>query len=282
VKLRFGDLTVWDGQNIVGGDRQPGTSPIATFRSIIAGRGADSATVEGRFAVSPLEVEMLCLLAESGIGLMNEEGVGLDVTLAYAFPVSQDPSWSRWATSHAALVSAAGQLVLVPTSDFSLVDTCDEAAELTRRRYRRLLRRHDQTQWSSCDLSEALVAWGRFCGERFGDGGPPQPLDVLETIFRATGCEARRISTPYGRALCYSVVNWNASSRTLFDVLCPWSLDAAKWRPGIYSALKNLLAAADAEWRFSMCYGAHPYKDALLADFYSPEPSATSGSLGRY
>jgi hypothetical protein len=217
---------------------------------------------------------MLCHLTEAGIGLVNEDDIALDVTLAYALPLATDRPWLKWAKTHAALVTEARQLVLVPTSDFSLVDTSIEAADITRRRYRRLLRQHDQTKWTSCDLSEALMAWGRFSRERFGDGGPPQPLEELEKIFRDTGCVAQRVSDGSGTTMCYSVVNWNEPSRTVFDILCPWSQEAAKWRPGIYSGLKNLLTAADAGWRFSMCYGAVPYKEALLRTFHSRPLSA--------
>ncbi|MGH3623996.1 MAG: hypothetical protein ACRDQ5_19770 [Sciscionella sp.] len=52
----------------------------------------------------------------------------------------------------------------------------------------------------------------------------------------------------------------------VFDLMATWEPTAGRLRPGVFSAVHNLLSAQSVGARYSMCYGQFPYKDEIVGN----------------
>jgi len=182
------------------------------------------------------------------------------VTLAYALPLALDAGWRRWAEDHAELLIHGRQLVVVPAADLVAVQPHPSCAG----RHRRLLRRHAHTEVAEHhDQAAFLRHWSAFTRWRHDRPLPDLERAALRAILQASGCVVREF-VHQDEVIARSVVCSHAPSRTLFDLMAAWHPRHARLRPGIYSAVHNLLDSAQRGWRFSLCYGQFSYKDDIV------------------
>jgi hypothetical protein len=183
------------------------------------------------------------------------------LTLAYALPLALDAGWRDWAEQHADLLVRSKQLVPVPATDLVAV----EPDSVRIRRHRRLLRRHADTHVKEHhDLADFLGHWSAFTHWRYNYLLPDHERAALLAVLQASGCTVREF-IHNGEVVARSVLCAHTASRTVFDVMATWHPRHARLRPGIYSAVHNLLEAADSDFRFSLCYGQFPYKDDIVS-----------------
>jgi len=181
--------------------------------------------------------------------------------LAYAFPLALDPAWRDWTDRHADLLIGGGQFVLVPASDLVAVEPAGDPE----RRHRRLLRLHEQTAVREhSDLPDFLSDWTDFVRWRYGTPPSASEREALRAILEMAGCTVRDFVRS-GQVVARTVTCAHVRTRTLFDLLAVWDPRNAALRPGIFSAVHNLVDAASRGYRFSMCYGRFPYKDHVVA-----------------
>jgi hypothetical protein len=193
--------------------------------------------------------------------LVSPDQTPYHATLAYAFPLALDPAWRDWTDRHADLLIGGRQLVLVPASDLVAVEPAGDPE----RRHRRLLRRHEQTSVREhSNLPDFLADWADFVLWRYGTLPSASERDALRTVLEMAGCTVRDFVRS-GEVIARTVTCAHVQSRTLFDLLAVWDPRHAVLRPGILSAVHNLIDAASRGYRFSMCYGRFPYKDHVVA-----------------
>lgn len=186
------------------------------------------------------------------------------VALSFAFPLWLSFQWRRWTLGSLDVVMAGGQLVAVPASDLVAVDPLGVTEATLVHRHRRLLRRHrDTSVRSTPDLDAVLSWWEQFSEHRHGRRPTGAELTALTRIALMAGCEAKEYRTA-GSAAAMSLVCRHKPTQTLFDLLAPWDTTRGGLRPGVYSAVDNLLEARRRSFRYCLCYGNFPYKDEVV------------------
>lgn len=212
------------------------------------------------WATRPSHVALLTFLTAAWVELNGPDGLRQHVTLAYALPLTLEPSWQTWTTDHANLLAAGLQVVVLPAS--ALVAA--EPAQTMFARHDRLLqanlgvRLHEHS-----DVPGFMRTWASFSRWRYGRSVHSEEQEALQGILTMSGATVRdliQVSTVIAR----SVVVAHPGSRTLFDVMATWNPDCARSRPGILSAVRNALDAFERGWRYSLCYGQSPYKDSVV------------------
>lgn len=192
--------------------------------------------------------------------LVADEEQSYHVTLAYALPLALDVSWREWAACYSDVLVHGRQVVAVPASNLVAVDPSEDVP----RRHRRLLRQHeDTTVREHADYSDFLAHWSTFTQRRYGNSPTSEEQTALGAILAMSRCTVREF-TSSGDVIARSVVCVHDPSRTLFDLMATWEPRHASRRPGIYSAVHNLIDAANRKYRYSMCYGQFAYKDEIL------------------
>jgi hypothetical protein len=116
------------------------------------------------------------------------------------------------------------------------------------------------------DVDRLAVVWRHFCERRFATQLSDDHLDFLKLLWRMPGFTATEYRDSTGFVVA-SAAYRDAESGALFDMLAPWSLHSAWRRPGIFTAVMNLLAAGRDGMSYSLCYGRYSYKEHLVSGF---------------
>jgi hypothetical protein len=210
------------------------------------------------------DVALLLLVAGQWQELLDLAGdAAHHVTLSFALPLWLDTSWRRWVLENLDLVTAGRQLVVVPALELVAVDPLGVSEKSVLHRHRRLLRRHALTSVHRASPQAALAWWEWFSERRHGRRPDADELAALARIASMAGCEAREYRTD-GSAVATALICRHGPTRTMFDLLAPWDTTRAHLRPGVYSAVANLLAARREQLRYCLCYGSFPYKDDIV------------------
>lgn len=192
--------------------------------------------------------------------LISPDEIPHHVTLAYALPLALDKSWRDWAASYSDVLVGGRQMVVVPASDLVAVEPSGDFAW----HHRRLLRQHEKTSVREhTDYAGFLGHWVAFTKWRYGSSPSPAELSALGAILAMSKCTVREF-TSSGEVIGRTVTCAHEPTRTLFDMMATWEPKHAGYRPGIFSAVHNLIDAATRGYRFSMCYGQFSYKDQIL------------------
>jgi hypothetical protein len=202
------------------------------------------------------------------------------LTLAYALPLALDRAWREWAGREADGLVRGRQLVAVPASHLVAV----EPAGNLERRHRRLLRQHAASGTrvrEHEDHGAFLSHWSAFSQRRYDTALTQDEREALRTVLAMSGCTVREF-TCRGEVIARSVVCRHEPSRTIFDLMATWEPRHARYRPGVYSGVCNILDAARQGCRYSLCYGQFAYKDDIvgtsrrlaLSDLMSGQASA--------
>ncbi len=184
------------------------------------------------------------------------------LTLAYALPLALDSDWRSWAEENSELLIRGGQLVPVPAADLVAIRPQRACAA----RHHRLLRRHADTKViEHRDHADFLHHWSVFTRWRYDSPVTERERAALHAILEASGCVVREFVHQH-EVIARSVVCLHPASRILFDLMATWHPRHARLRPGVYSAVHNLIDTAHRGFLFSLCYGQFPYKDDIVGD----------------
>lgn len=212
------------------------------------------------WAVGPADVILLAMLTARWPELTMADGSIWHPTLAYALPLALDPIWRRWALDSAPRLAGSRQLVVVPATNLVLVEPDQRSAH----HHRRLLRRHGSTtSHEHDDLDGFLTGWARFSRWRYGHQVSDVELATLRVIHAMSRSRVRDL-VHHGEVIGQSVVCVAGPSGVLFDTMATWRASAAGLRPGILSAVLNLLDALDRGLYYSLGYGQMAYKDEIV------------------
>ncbi len=210
------------------------------------------------------DVALLLLIAGQWPELLDLDGdVNHHVTLSFALPLWLDLGWRRWTLANLDLVTAGRQLAVVPALELVAVDPASVLEETILHRHRRLLRRHAGTTAHPASPAAALAWWERFSQQRYGQPPDAHQLAALTRIAAMSGCEAREYRAD-SSAVVISLLCRHDPTRMMFDLLAPWDITRPRLRPGVYSAVANLLEAHREQLRYCLCYGSFPYKDEAV------------------
>lgn len=177
-------------------------------------------------------------------------------------------------------------MVAVPASDLVAVEPSEEHAY----RHRRLLRQHARTSVREhIDYAGFLANWATFTKWRYGSASSPAELNALGAVLAMSRCTVREFVSS-GETIARSVTCVHEPTKTIFDMMATWEPQHATYRPGIFSAVHNLIDAATHGYRFSMCYGQFPYKDQIVGscqrltieDLASNKPDSTQTRGSEY
>lgn len=206
---------------------------------------------------------LLLVAGQWGEVLDLDRDLAQHVTLSFALPLSLAATWREWVLANLDLVMAGRQLVVVPASDLVAVDPSELPVEAVLRRHRRLFRRHRATSVHPSSPETVLAWWERFSEERYARRPYRDELSALVRIASMAECEAREVRAD-GHVVAASLICRHGPTRTMFDLLAPWDTTRAELRPGVYSAVANLLEARREHLRYCLCYGRFPYKEEVV------------------
>lgn len=222
--------------------------------------------VHGRPVVrTRADAALLLLVAGQWPELIDLDGdASYHVVLSFAFPLWLDIGWRRWTLDSLDVVVAGDQLVVVPASDLVAVDPLVVAEAALMCRHSRLLRSHRNTSVRfMSEIGPVLTWWEEFSEQRHGRRPTSAESTALRRVALMAGCEAKEYRVA-GSPAVMSLVCRHGPTRTLFDLLAPWDATWAALRPGVYSAVDNLLEAHRQEFRYCLCYGNFGYKDEVV------------------
>lgn len=184
------------------------------------------------------------------------------LTLAYALPLALDIAWWEWAARHSGDLVRGRQLVTVPAANLVAVEPAGDLE----RRHRRLLKQHavaGTAVHEHGDHAAFLSHWSAFSQRRYEGLPTHDEREALGTVLTMSGCTVREYISQ-GEVIARSVVCRHDPSRTIFDLMATWEPQHARYRPGIYSGVHNILDAARLGYRYSLCYGQFAYKDDIV------------------
>jgi hypothetical protein len=184
------------------------------------------------------------------------------LTLAYALPLALDIAWWEWAARRSSDLVRGRQLVTVPAANLVAVEPAGDLE----RRHRRLLKQHavaGTVMHEHGDHAAFLLRWSAFSQRRYEGTPTRDEQEALGAVLAMSGCTVREFISD-GEVIARSVVCRHDPSRTIFDLIATWEPQHARYRPGIYSGVYNLLDAARQGYRYSLCYGQFAYKDDIV------------------
>lgn len=190
------------------------------------------------------------------------DGSPYHLTASYALPLALDTAWREWADRHADSLVRGRQLVAVPASHLVAV----EPSVNLEQRHRRLLRQHAAAGTrvrEHEDYVAFLSHWSAFSQRRYETVLTHDEREALQAVLVMSGCTIREYICR-GDVIARSVVCRHEPSRTIFDLMATWEPQHARYRPGVYSGVCNILGAARQGHRYSLCYGQFAYKDEIV------------------
>ena len=186
------------------------------------------------------------------------------VVLSHAFPLSLEPTLCDFVMTNIYDLLVEEQLLILDANQFILVDPLAANSETTTAHHRRLLRAsHDWSVIKNENVECVLGMWSDYCENRFGIIHSNRHKTLLSNLFSQSGFfvkEFWRGDACVARSLLYT----GYRHRILYDILTPWSRDMARLRPGIFSAVHNLIESRSKGMQYSLCYGIFPYKEDIV------------------
>ncbi|EDN71330.1 hypothetical protein BGP_0801 [Beggiatoa sp. PS] len=191
-------------------------------------------------------------------------GVNYHVVLAHAFPLAFIKGIYEHTVQYLPQIVHGNQLLFLDQNQLILVDPSHVPRENIESRHRRVVRIN-----SKCEIrrttptTEIIKRWSSFCEWRFHDTLNTKHLNLLKTIFSALGFTVKEFWLS-DQCMVQSLIYFDHEQRILFDVLAPWQPKHSANRPGIYSAVHNLLESHQLNARYCLCYGIYPYKQEII------------------
>jgi hypothetical protein len=222
-------------------------------------------TASPRSYLATRSAAVLAVFVASNWPRLRSGSTFLDVVVAHAIPVAASAELRTQAYRMIDELVSAQQLLLLARSEAITVDPSKCSARIIELRHRRTLRRNsDLIAERGRDANALLARWSDHSDARFGYRLPPDVHNALSRFWSTRGVEVieyRDASGYLGSSLIYI----DGESRTLFDILAPWSVTGKLRRLGIFMGVQNLLRAQELGFRYSLCYGEFQYKLEIIA-----------------